>query len=434
MSRSGRTHTITNWGGNLRFRPQVVYFPDTEKAIVELVRRARREGRRVRVMGARHSWMPLITTADVLVSLDRWQGVELIDVDRGIVEVRAGTRLRRLGPALARLGLAMENLGDVDVQSVAGALLTGTHGTGTSFGVLATQLEALTFVNGCGELVYCSREEDPELFRAAAVSLGVLGIVTRLRLRCVPAFRLEAHAFKGHLDGFLANLDDYLGAHRHVECYWIPYTKALQIKTWNETSAPPRRGLRWWFEKVVLENAALGALMHYCKWRPQHIPRVNRLVASLIGDDTYVDASYRLFATPRYVRFLEMEYSLPLAHFPAAMRALEEAFCYHRFRVAFPVECRFVRGDYFMLSPATGRNSAYIAVHQLRGMPWQDYFRAAEQIFRQYGGRPHWGKMHFCRKAELAQMYPEWAHFSAIRRTHDPDGVFLNEWLEAVFG
>lgn len=425
--------TITNWGGNLQFRPAEVHFPEREEDIVALVRRARSEGRRIRVMGAGHSWMPLICTDDLLVSLDRWSGIEAVDAERRIVEVRAGTRLRALGPALERHGLAMENLGDIDVQSIAGALLTGTHGTGAQFGVLATQLEALAFVDGRGELVYCSREQEPDLFRAAAVSLGALGIVTRMWLRCVPAFRLEEHTFKGHLDGFLANLDDYLGEHRNVEAYWIPYTKALQIKTWNETRAPRRRGFNWWFNKVALENWALGALMHYCKWRPNQIPRVNRFVASLIGDDRYVDASYRLFATPRLVRFMEMEYNLPIEQFPKAMQALEEAFYFRHFRVAFPVECRFVRGDYLMLSPATGRNSAYIAIHQLEGMPWEDYFRTAEQIFRQYGGRPHWGKMHFCKGADFAEMYPEWGRFQKIRATHDPDGLFLNAWLEQLF-
>ncbi len=173
--------------------------------------------------------------------------------------------------------------------------------------------------------------------------------------------------------------------------------------------------------------------MHYCKWRPNEIPRVNRFVASLIGDDRYVDASYRLFATPRLVRFMEMEYNLPIEQFPKAMQALEEAFYFRHFRVAFPVECRFVRGDYLMLSPATGRNSAYIAIHQLKGMPWEDYFRTAEQIFRQYGGRPHWGKMHFCTREDFAGMYPEWERFGAIRATHDPDGLFLNDWLEQLF-
>ncbi len=426
--------TIRNWGGNLQFRPATICYPDSEEAIIQLVRRARKEGRRIRVMGAGHSWMPLIQTDDLLVSLDRWAGIEAIDHTRRIATVRAGTRLRHLGPALAQQGLAMENLGDIDAQSIAGALLTGTHGTGIQFGILATQLESITFVDGRGELVSCSRTQQAECFRAAAVSLGTLGIVTRLSLRCVPAFQLKEHTFKGHLDGLLSQLDNYLQAHRNVECYWIPYTKALQIKTWNETEQAPRRGVRWWYNKVLLENVALGALMHYCKWRPHRIPRVNKFVASLISDNTYIDQSYRLFASPRYVRFMEMEYSLPIEQFPQAMRALEEAFYFQRFHVAFPIECRFVRGDYLMLSPATGRNSAYIAVHQLKGMPWQDYFHTVEAIFQHYGGRPHWGKIHTCTAKELAQMYPEWDQFNRIRHIHDPDGIFLNSWLEKIFG
>lgn len=423
-----------NWSGSVRSRPREVARPGSIDELAQLIGRLGRDRRQVRVVGSGHSFTPLVATDDVLVSLDRLQGILSVDTAAGTVEVLGGTQLKFLGDALLSHGLAQENLGDIDVQSIAGAISTGTHGTGIHFGNLSTQVVGLTLVDAAGNLIECSEERDGDLFKAAQVSVGALGVIARVRLRVVPASRHLYQVRREQLTHCLANLERYQKENSHFEFFWLPYTRYVQAKFLNETDAPASKGTMWGtINRIVLENWVYWVLSESCRLFPGVTKSVARLSGEAISPVEEVDYSHRLFATPRMVRFQEMEYNLPAEHFTTALAEIKSCIEQNRFNVHFPIECRFVHADDIWLSPAYQRDSAYVAVHMYRGMPYQEYFEHVEAVFRRYQGRPHWGKMHTRTAAELAELYPRWEDFRRIRRSLDPGGLFLNDYLRSIF-
>ncbi|MEO7000579.1 MAG: D-arabinono-1,4-lactone oxidase [Ktedonobacterales bacterium] len=435
MTTSGKGHLRwRNWSGSVQGRPREIVRPRSVAELRQRVGQWGGEGRHVRIVGSGHSFTPLVQTDDVLVSLDDLQGVQSIDQANGRAVVLGGTKLKLLGDELLKSELAQENLGDIDVQSIAGAIGTGTHGTGVRFGTLATQVEALTLVTADGELLECSPERNTDIFKAAQVSLGMLGVVASVTLRVVPAKRLHYEVRRKRLDDCLANLDAYKRDNSHFEFFWMPYTEWTQAKFLNETEDKASGGNLWGkFNKIVLENGVYWLLSEACRIAPPLTKTVSRISASALSPVDEVDYSHRLYATPRAVRFQEMEYNLPAEHFPAAVAEIRACIEHERFNVHFPIECRFVHGDDIWLSPAYGRDSAYIAVHMYRGMPYRAYFDAIEAILRRYGGRPHWGKLHTQTAASLAALYPHWDDFRRVRAALDPQGVFLNDYLRHLF-
>ncbi len=426
--------TWTNWAGNVTCHPTRIACA-SEAEVARAVQDAAAAGRRVRVVGAGHSFTPLVATDDVMLDISAMSGLIAADADAREVEVWAGTRLHALGELLAGLGLAQENLGDIDVQTVAGALSTGTHGTGATLGGLATQVVALTLVTASGETLRLDEASDPVAFAAARVGLGALGVITRARLRCVPAFRLRATKRKLSLDACLADLDRLNASHRRFEFFWLPHADQVQAKTLDETDEPiAGQGFFKAFNDVVLENGALGLLCEISRLVPATSQAVCHVMAAAIGDSQEVEASHRVFATPRFVRFLEMEYALPAEALVPVIGAMRAAIARERFAVSFPIEVRFGAGDDAHLSPAHGRATAYVAVHMYRGMPHEAYFALMEAIFQDAGGRPHWGKLHTLDAAGLAGRYPRWADFQAVRRRLDPQGRFGNAHLDRVLG
>lgn len=424
-----------NWSGSVRAAPRVVVTPSSLDELARLAGGWGREGRHVRVVGAGHSFTPLVQTDDVLVSLDNMQGVISVDAGQGTAKVWGGTHLKRLGDELLAHGLAQENLGDIDKQSIAGAISTGTHGTGVTFGSIATQVVGLTLVTASGEVLECSAEQQPEIFKAAQVSLGALGIVAAVTLRVVPARRLHYQARREPLAVTLANLERYKAENSHFEFYYFPFTKWAQVKFANETDAAPN-GRRFWgnVNDLVLENGVFWVLSEACK----AVPRLTRTGSAIsawgVASVDETNHSHEVFATPRLVRFQEMEYNLPAEQFVETLEEVRACIDREKFRVHFPLECRFVRADDIWLSPAYGRDSAYIAAHMYRGMPYREYFAALEEIFLRHGGRPHWGKHHSLTAAQLAPRYPRWHDFLRVRAQLDPQGVFLNDYLRRLFG
>jgi FAD-linked oxidoreductase len=417
----------------VRGSPRELAAPRDVEALARLVAGYARAGRHMRVVGDGHSFTPLVQTDDVLISLDGMQGIEAVDAERGTVRVRAGTRLKRLGDELLARGLAQENLGDIDVQSIAGAISTGTHGTGVRYGTLATQVVGLTLVTASGDVVECSADERADLFKAAQVSLGALGVLAAVTLRVVPARRLRFVSRRERLDETLANLERYKRENAHFEFFWLPYTPWVQAKFLNETEGQPTGGTLWGtFNKLVLENGLYWVLSECARVVPPAARTISRLSAAGIAGVDETDYSHRLFATPRAVKFQEMEYNVPAGDFPTVLGEIRACLARERFDVHFPIECRFVRGDDILLSPAYGRDSAYVAVHMYRGMPYERYFRAVEAIYQPYGGRPHWGKMHTLDAATLATRYPHWHDFRRVRAELDPDGAFLNDYLRRL--
>jgi len=424
-----------NWSGYVESPRTPVRTPDDAAQLARLLADAARDGQPVRVVGAGHSFSPLVASDGVIVSLDRMQGVVDVDAATNVARVQAGTRLYALGAALAERGFAMENLGDINVQSIAGATSTGTHGTGLGFGNLATQIAAMTFVAADGRTVSASPTDNSELFAGGRIALGALGVLTEISLRLVPAFRLRLERGKMDLEDCLAQAAALVAANRSFEFYWLPHTESVLTKAWTVTDAPvDEMGVGRWISDVLLENTAFGALCKVGKALPSWCPPLSRFCASMISRSTQVDASWSMLSTVRQVRFNEMEWSLPAARGAEALREIKALIARREFPLMFPLEYRWVKGDDLWLSPNFGRDSVHISVHQYVGMPFERYFDAVQAICLNHGGRPHWGKVHSLKAAQLSRLYPRWDDFLALRETMDPQGRFLTPYLRGLFG
>lgn len=429
-----KTKTWRNWSGGVVAHPSGFLQPDSVDALKAALRDASAQSRTVRVVGSGHSFPPLCATDETMVSIEALRGLESVDDRTREAVVWAGTNLRELGALLASHGLAMENLGDINKQSLGGALGTGTHGTGVGLGILSTQAAAMTLVTASGDEVTCSEDASPELLQAARVSLGALGVVTRVRLRLLPEYRLRLTRRNLGLEECLAGLDEARARHRHYEFFWFPHSDRVMTKAMDLTDETPHGvGVGRWFSEMVMENAVFGAVSRACRMHPAWCAPVSRLSAKLASEGVLAGQSHTLFATPRLVRFQEMEYAVPVERGPDCLRELSEYITREQLPVHFPVEYRFVRGDDVFLSPAHGGDRAFIAVHQYRGMPLEPYFSGAEAIFRNHGGRPHWGKLHTQTAATLKHMYPRWDDFQRVREQLDPEGRFLNPYLKRLF-
>lgn len=424
-----------NWSGLVQSTPERIVYPESVEQVVAVVNDCRESGKYMRVVGSGHSFTPLVQTDRVLLSLDRMQGVRYVDDDERIAVVWAGTRLKRLGEELFIHGYAQENLGDINEQSIGGAIGTGTHGTGTAFGSLSTQVVGLTIVTGSGDVVECSETENRDWFKAAQVSLGMLGVIVEVKLRVIPAAAMHFSSKRMKLADCLNELDLLSAENRHFEYYWFPHTDVAQVKFMNTTEAPASKNSIWNdFNKLVVENGLFWMLSESCRLFPRLCRSVSRISAKFVPVFEEVGYGHKLFATPRLVKFNEMEYNVPASCMKAVLEEMQACVAERQFAVHFPVECRYVKGDDIWLSPAYGRDSAYIAVHMYKGMPYEEYFAAMESIFRKYGGRPHWGKMHTRQGEDLASLYPYWQDFMNVRAEADPQGVMLNPYLRTLFG
>ncbi|GAA4179866.1 D-arabinono-1,4-lactone oxidase [Gryllotalpicola koreensis] len=430
-----------NWSRTESVRPIRVETPDSPEAVQRAVQAAAHQGLTIKAIGAGHSFTGIAVAEGVQLLLDRLSGVIAVDEASARVTLAAGTRLHQLPRLLAPYGLALQNMGDIDRQSIAGATSTGTHGTGGSFGGLATQIVAFTLVTGAGELLRISETENPELLPAARLGLGALGILVDLTLQCVPAFTLQAverpEPLPEVLDGYL----ERSAREDHFEFYWFPHTQYALTKT--NTRLPrdaPRHPLNpvgRWFDDEVTANGLYRALCALATVTPAMIPSVNRLAQRLTGNRDFTDASHKVFVTNRSVRFREMEYALPRTAVPDALRELDRLIERRGWRISFPVEVRSAAADDNWLSTASGRETGYIAVHRYyrETRPDQlEYFTEVEKIMVAAGGRPHWGKLHTRDAAYFADAYPRFADFLAVRDRLDPGRLFRNPYLDRVLG
>lgn len=431
----GRRDTWTNWAGNQSARPLSIERPTSEAQLSELVTRAAHHGHTVKAVGAGHSFTAAACTDGHLVSLDELAG--LVDVDRaaGTVTVQGGIRLSDLNVLLHSLGLALPNLGDIAYQSISGAISTATHGTGRTLTGLAGQVAGLRVVAGDGSIMDLGPNKHTDLFEAAKVGVGALGIISTVTLNVVPEFRLRAVEGAKPLDVIMENLDELVESNDHFEFFWIPHTKWALTKQNNRTDDPVHipSTVRRWYSDTFLSNYAFGAVCRIGRARPQLIPRLATALPSS-GVSTYVDHSYRVFTSPRLVRFVEMEYAIPRAACPEALSRVRRMIEDRGYLVNFPVEVRFTAPDDIPLSTAHGRETAYIAVHMYKGMEFEPYFRDVTAIMADFAGRPHWGKMHFLGADELEELYPRWNDFRKARQRLDPMRTFANDYTRRVLG
>lgn len=425
-----------NWSGELRCEPAAVARPASTGEVVAAIEAARASGRTVRPVGSGHSFTPLVVTDGVHLDLSLMDAILATDRAAGRVRVQAGIRLGKLTAQLERRGLAMENLGDIDRQTLAGALATGTHGTGATLGGLASQVEALQLVDGHGEVHELVRGRDGDRFLAAVVGLGALGIVTEVTLRVVPAYTLRGEDRSEPLDDVLDSFLDRAAAHRHVEFYAFPFSDTAWTRTNDVVTAPaaPRHPARAWAEDRLLTTHVFEAMCRLGGRSPGAIPTINRIAAKVAGGGVRVDTSHRVFASTRDVRFTEMELSLPRADGLDLVREVLALLERERFPVVFPIEVRTTAADDALLSTSHGRDSIYVAVHNHVRLPHEEYFAAVWELAQRYEVRPHWGKRHPATVVELAPRYPTWQRFAAVRADLDPDGRFVNDHLARVLG
>ncbi|MFD2763702.1 D-arabinono-1,4-lactone oxidase [Micromonospora eburnea] len=433
---SGTPAAWSNWAGNQHSTAALVTHPRTVAEVVDAVGAAAGAGRTIRAVGSGHSFTGAALTDGHRLDLSDLDTGVTVDAARRLVTVPAGMTLHALNELLATHGLALPNLGDIDAQTVAGALSTGTHGTGARLGCLSTFVTALTLVTGTGEVLHCSAEAHRDVFAAARVGLGAVGVLVEVTLRCVDAFVLRAHERPAALDAVLADLPSLVGEHDHVEFYWFPYTTRVQVKTNDRVDADDRPLPRWrgWLDDEFLANSVFAGACRLGRAVPALAPGISAVSARALTERTYTGRSDLVFCTPRRVRFVEMEYALPRAVLPAALDALRRIVDGLPFKVLFPVEVRFTAADDIWLSHGYGRDSVYLAIHQYVGMPFEPYFRAFEEVATELGGRPHWGKLHYRDAASLATAYPKFADFLTVRDRLDPDRLFTNPYLARVLG
>ena len=425
-----------NWAGNQQMSPARVEHPRGTTELSALVKHATACGERVKAIGSGHSFTGIGLTDGVLLQLDSHDALLAVDTDTGQVTVESGITIAKLNTLLAERGLGLTNMGDIDVQTVAGAISTGTHGTGRASGALSTQVVALELVLADGSVTSCSATERPELFSVARVGLGALGIVSTVTLQAEPAFLLTADERPMPLEQVLTDFEQLVADNEHFEFYWFPHTDIALTKRNNRSPGPaaPLSRARQWIDDELLSNKVFDLTCKFAARFPGAVPTLNRVAAKALTARTYTAAAPTVFTSPRSVRFCEMEYAIPRADLPAVLRELRTLPERLGLTVSFPVEVRVAPADDIALSTASGRDSAYVAVHMYRGTSFDRYFAAVEALMGSVGGRPHWGKLHNLEAAVLRERYPRFEEFVAVRNELDPHGTFSNAYLDRVLG
>ncbi|MFD6142400.1 D-arabinono-1,4-lactone oxidase [Promicromonospora sp. NPDC060271] len=443
----------TNWARTVSVTPVRQEQPASADELSDAVRRAVKEGHQVRVVGGGHSFSPAAATEGVQLNLDRMTALHRVERDpdtgHALVTVGAGMRLRQLNQVLAERGLAMQNLGDIDQQSVAGAISTGTHGTGARFGGLATRVRALTIVGPDGEVTRATSTEHHDLFEASRLGLGATGVLSTVTIEAVPAFDLHAVEDVLPVERVFEELGHLVDETDHFEFFWFPTANRVQTlsNTRVEASADPgghmgvgrrlRRmaaAARTFVDEEVLSNTALELANRTATAFPAVTPTLNAVAARALRPRTYTAPSYEVLCTNRRVRFRETEYAVPRALVVDVLREIDGWLRRTGENVPFPMEIRFAPADDVWLSTAYGRDTAYIAVQQYWRLPYSRYFDAAERIFTAVGGRPHWGKLHTRDAEYLEGQYRRLPDFRRVRDAADPEGVFANPYTRRVLG
>ncbi|MFE5477234.1 D-arabinono-1,4-lactone oxidase [Nocardia sp. NPDC056541] len=426
--------TWVNWAGQQSCTPAVVAAPRDVEELAAIVTESAAAGRTVRVAGSGHSFTDAVLTDGTLIDLSGLDKVLDVDSATGRVRVEAGISLHAASPLLHGHGLAFPNLGDIDTQSLAGATATATHGTGARLRNISAALHSVEVLRADGTRVELNEQTDPDGWKAARVSVGALGVVTAATLQLEPSFVLECVERPVPLDEVLADIDEFADGSDHFEFFAFPHSATAMTKAIDRTQAPeqPRGTMREWINDILIANHVYDGMCKLGRRIPAAIPMIHRAATLAGSNNRQVDRSYRVFSTPRLVKFNEIEYAIPRAH---AAEAIREILALGRqFGTPMPIEVRWVAPDDAFLSPAGGRDTCYIAVHQYQGMVWEPYFRACEAVFDAYDGRPHWGKRHFQTAETLRPRYPDWDRFTAVRRRFDPTGVFANDYVHRVLG
>ena len=415
----------SHWSGSVVGHPAEVVRPRTEAELSAVVAKASR----VRVAGTGHSFMPLCETDGVLISLADQEGVIEVSADRKSVWTPAGWSIAHVTEVLWAQGLSMPNQGDINKQAVAGAVSTATHGTGRKFGSLSTQVAALRIVLADGSVVECDKDREPELFEAARVSLGMLGVLSRVKLNVVPAFRMKETNQRRPIKEVLENWDALANQYPHAEFWNFPYAEHVTFKTLevvDEGDDP---------DEVDRSRAVFQALCDLAAVAPRFAPTLQRMIVRAAGRSSHSRAApaWRIFPSERDIKFEEMEFEIPAANGIAALKAAIKEVRDRGFPIIFPFEFRTVAADDIWMSPMHAGPCVSISFHQYARMPWQEAFKAVEAVFAAHGGRPHWAKRHTLTPEDVLRLYPMAQRWGEVRKQVDPTGKFLNTHLRQLF-
>ncbi|MFD3688885.1 D-arabinono-1,4-lactone oxidase [Nocardiopsis sp. NPDC058631] len=424
------------WAGTHQAHPRRTAAPGSTAAVSAAVTSAAAEDLRVRMVGSGHSFTDVAVTDGLLLSPTSLTGVRSVDPAAGTATVEAGLPLCDFNDLLAGHGVALANMGDIAVQTMAGAVQTGTHGTGRDAGGLASQVVGLEMVLADGSVVECSADRDPDLFHSARVGLGAFGVVTALTMAVRPAFLLHAREEPMPLDEVLERLPELREANEHFEFFWFPHTGNTNTKRNNAVEGParPLSDFRAWLDDDFLSNTVFDGVNRVCRRFPRLVPAVNQISSRALSARSYTDTSHKVFASVRDVRFVEMEYAIPAEHLVDVLGEARRIVERGDHRVSFPVEVRFAPADDVWLSTAYGRDTAYVAAHMYKGTPYEAYFADLEAVFTSVGGRPHWGKMHTRDRSYLEKVCPRLGEAAAVRDRVDPQRRFGNDYLDRVLG
>ncbi|HEX8078762.1 MAG TPA: D-arabinono-1,4-lactone oxidase [Jatrophihabitans sp.] len=436
MARQG-SGSWRNWAGTYSVTPARLQYPCSPDEVAAEVCRAAQDELSVKAVGAGYSFTDIAVTRGVMLDLSGMTGVLAADKQTGLVTVAAGTTLRELNEQLWKLGLSISCLGNLDAATIAGAIATGTHGTGRRYAGLCSQVRALQLVTADGQLLECSAEQHPELFAAARLSLGALGIITAVTLQCEPAFALHSVEAPADYDDLLEVLAK-LELRDHFEFLWFPHTRRVltKVQTRLPADAPlhPRGALRSWRDERFLGDVVYEGINRLTATWPRLTARVNRLTTRALPERSYTDRAYRIVPSQGSLLYRTMEYAIPRASLPHVLDELDDWVQRSGEDVVFPVEVRLTAADNIPLSPAFGRETCYVAVYQYHRRSYDQWFAAVEAIAREADGRPHWAKLHYRSAEDLAPAYPLFDEFLAVRDTYDPNRRFSNDYLRRVLG
>jgi FAD-linked oxidoreductase len=418
----------SNWSGFVTAQPRSLAKPQDQAELSDLIKTAPGP---IRIAGTGHSFTQLVQSEGTILSLDNFQGLIAHDPQKLQATVGAGIKIGPMTKLLHGVGQALPNMGDIDTQAFGGALATSTHGSGATLGAYPTLLEAIQITDGRGAVREFNRTADSDAMSAMSVSLGAFGAVTQVTIRNVADYRLRRRRWTEPVAGVLERFESVMTAQRSVEFFYIPFSGQALMLTSEVTEAPVTSRPPNTDDEAV---KTLRTLRNYLK----RVPWLRKsLIGSAIGKlppEDYTEAWLNVFPSERNVKFNEMEYHLPIEEgakaLPEIIALLETRFP----EVYFPIEVRVVAPDDNWLSPFYKRPSCSIAIHHGAPEDPLPFFAAAEPIFRKYGGRPHWGKMHNLTAKELSALYPRWNDAMAVRREMDPDNRFVSPYMAQLLG
>jgi FAD-linked oxidoreductase len=427
---------IKNWDGTQTWIPDNIYTPHDEEQIAELIKRTAEDQKRIKAIGSALSWSDIIDMPQNAILFDNMNKVLEVNTDSHLLRVQAGALLKDVNEVLAQHGMSFDNFGSIILQTAAGYIGTGTHGTGARTPILSTSIQRIRLIDGLGKIHELDAENEPELFSAARVNLGCLGVVTEITFKCVDAFDLEERLELVDFDTALADLDTYLNTNDYCKLWWFPYTDKLQVYTFNKTTKPRKgAGFSGFMDQSGLSGILFTALIRLGR----SIPQITPLMLNTIQNIHYhphrrVDRSDKVIKVHSSIPIhQETEYAIPIEHAAKAIDATRKMILKADYKVNFPMEVRFVAADDIPMSPASGRDSCYIGAY-VSSLKWAPpYFKEFEALMSDYRGRPHWGKSFSRTHAELRELYPAYDQFNQLRRVCDPKGLFLNRFVERVF-